>query len=383
MNRVVIVGGGAAANIAAETLRHEGFSGSITMLSADPSVPCDRPNLSKDYLAGSAEEDWIPLRPAEFYEEKRIEIRLDTRVVAIHAKEKEVELADGGRVGYDALLLATGATPVPLDVPGADLPHVHYLRTLADSNGIIEAAKGKKRVVVIGASFIGLEAAASLRQRKLEVTVVAPEAVPLERVMGKEVGALVRTIHEEKGVSFALSSKVASISGTAVHLEGGKDLPADLVVVGIGVKPAIELAEKAGLEIEKGVAVDEHLETSVPGIFAAGDIARWPDPHTGERIRVEHWVLAQRQGQTAARNMMGKKEKFEAVPFFWTAHYDFAIHYVGHAEKWDEAKVEGDLAEKNCRVTYRRGGKTLAVVTIDRDMESLKAEVELEGMKVG
>ena len=205
VKKIVIVGGGAAANIAAETLRHEGFSGSITMLSADSSVPCDRPNLSKDYLAGSAEEDWIPLRPAEFYEEKRIEIRLDTRVVAIHAKEKEVELADGGRVGYDALLLATGATPVPLDVPGADLPHVHYLRTLADSNGIIEAAKGKKRVVVIGASFIGLEAAASLRQRKLEVTVVAPEEVPLERVMGKEVGALVRTIHEEKGVSFVLS----------------------------------------------------------------------------------------------------------------------------------------------------------------------------------
>ena len=172
--------------------------------------------------------------------------------MAIHAKEKEVELADGGRVGYDALLLATGATPVPLDVPGADLPHVHYLRTLADSNGIIEAAKGKKRVVVIGASFIGLEVAASLRQRKLEVTVVAPEEVPLERVMGKEVGALVRTIHEEKGVSFVLSAKVASISGTAVHLEGGNDLPADLVVVGIGVKPAIELAEKAGLEDREG-----------------------------------------------------------------------------------------------------------------------------------
>ena len=379
VKKIVIVGGGAAGNMAAETLRHEGFQGSITMLSADAAVPCDRPNLSKDYLAGNAQEDWIPLRPTEFYDEKKIELRLGARVVAIHTEEREIELADGSRVAYDALLLATGATPVPLDVPGADLPHVHYLRTLADSNALIEAAKGKKRAVVIGASFIGLEVSASLRQRKLEVTVVAPEEVPLERVMGKEVGGLVRSIHEEKGVSFGPGAKVKSIDAKAVHLESGETLPADLVVVGIGVKPALELAEKAGLKIEKGVAVDEHLETSVPGIFAAGDIARWPDPHTGERIRVEHWVLAERQGQTAARNMMGTEEKFEAVPFFWSQHYDTSILYVGHAESVGRDEDRGRPREEGLPRDLQAGRATLAVVTIGRDMESLKAEVELEG----
>jgi NADPH-dependent 2,4-dienoyl-CoA reductase/sulfur reductase-like enzyme/nitrite reductase/ring-hydroxylating ferredoxin subunit len=383
VQKIVIVGGGAAGNIAAETLRREGFAGSITILSADASPPCDRPNLSKDYLAGNADPGWIPLRSAQFYTDKKIDLRLDTRVAAIHPNAREVELADGKRLAYDALLLATGATPVSLGVPGADLPHVHYLRTLADCNAIIAAAEKAKTAVVIGASFIGLEVAASLRARKIEVTVVAPDAVPMERVMGKEVGRLVQTVHEEKGVSFKLGTKATVIDAKAVHLESGEALPADLVVVGIGVRPALELAEKAGLRTDKGVVVDEHLQTSIPGIFAAGDIARWPDPHTGERIRVEHWVLAERQGQTAARNMMGKTEKFDAVPFFWTAHYDFAIHYSGHAQSWDEIEVDGKIESRDCRVTYRKAGHILAVVTIDRDMESLKAEAKLEGVTAG
>jgi apoptosis-inducing factor 3 len=375
---IVIIGGGAAGNSAAETLRREGYGGRIVMLSADSSPPCDRPNLSKDYLAGTASEEWIPLRGPEFYREHDIELRLGARAAAIDPARREVRLDDGTGHSFERLLIATGADPVRLDVPGSSLGHVHYLRSLADSRAVIETARTAKRAVVIGASFIVLEVAAALRARQLEVRVVAPDSIPMERVLGREIGGLVRHIHEAHGVRFHLGTTASAIDATGVTLNTGERLAAELVVIGIGVRPALELAAKAGLAIDRGVAVDRYLETSVPGIFAAGDLARWPDPHTGEKIRVEHWVVAERQGRAAARNMLGRHEPFDAVPFFWSAHYDVSILYVGHAEKWDEVEIDGRIDAKDCRVTYRRSGRVLAVVTIGRDLASLRAELELE-----
>jgi NADPH-dependent 2,4-dienoyl-CoA reductase/sulfur reductase-like enzyme/nitrite reductase/ring-hydroxylating ferredoxin subunit len=378
LSSIVIVGGGAAGHAAAEMLRREGYSGKLTMLSADESPPCDRPNLSKDYLAGTAQEDWIPLRPPSFFGEHDIQLSLGTRVARIDVPGKRVVLEKGDAVPFDALLLSTGASPIKLTVPGSDLSHVHYLRSLADSRSIIASLGGAKRAVVIGASFIGLEVAASLRTRGLEVHVVAPETRPLERIMGVELGDLVRRVHEEHEVHFHLGRTVTAIEPKSATLSSGESLPADIVVAGIGVRPAIELAEEAGLALDRGVSVDQFLQTSAPGIFAAGDIARWPDPHTGERIRVEHWVVAERQGQIAARNMLGQKVPCDLVPFFWSRHFDLGISYVGHAEKWDRIDVDGDVAKRKCRMTFVKGEKTLAVATVGRGRDSLKAEADLE-----
>jgi NADPH-dependent 2,4-dienoyl-CoA reductase/sulfur reductase-like enzyme/nitrite reductase/ring-hydroxylating ferredoxin subunit len=376
--RIVIVGGGGAGFAAAEKLRREQYQGSIVMLSNDDAAPIDRPNLSKDYLAGNAPEDWVPLRPDSFYFENGIDLRLKANVTGIDAGSREVALANGSKVPYDRLLITTGAEPVRLSIPGADRPHVYTLRSLADCRAIIERAKTARRAVVLGASFIGLEVAAALRARELEVHVVAPEKRPMERILGLQMGDFVRSLHEEHGVVFHLEDTASAIGGRQVKLKSGSTLEADLVVVGIGVRPRIELAERAGLAIDRGVIVNAYLETSAPEIYAAGDIARWPDPHSGEIIRVEHWVVAERQGQAAAVNMLGHREKFTAVPFFWSQHYDVPINYVGHAEKWDELAVEGDIVGKDCLLRFKRNGRTLAVASIFRDVESLQAEVTME-----
>jgi NADPH-dependent 2,4-dienoyl-CoA reductase/sulfur reductase-like enzyme/nitrite reductase/ring-hydroxylating ferredoxin subunit len=375
---VIIVGGGAAGNGAAETLRREGYPGGVTIISADNAVPYDRPNLSKDFLAGTATEDWIPLRSLDFYREHEIELLLNTRVAAIDPREKSVILADGGRRKFAALLLATGAEPVRLKIPGADSPHVCYLRSLSDCRAIIDKAAAAKRVVLVGASFIAMEVAASLIQRKLQVHVVAPEAVPMERILGPQVGQYLRQLHERNGVVFHLQQTVAAIDERKVTLKDGQSIEADLVVIGIGVKPLTDLAEHAGIKTENGVRVNELLETSVPQIFAAGDIARWPDPLTGDNIRVEHWVVAERQGQTAARNILGHRQRFDAAPFFWTSQYDFTLNYVGHAENWDQLDLDGSLEQHNCKLSFRRGGRTLAVATVGRDRESLEHELAME-----
>ena len=376
--RVVIVGGGAAGFAAAEMLRREGFSGSLTMVSSDDAAPYDRPNCSKDYLAGNAPEEWMPLRPDDWYKEQAIDLVLRTEVTGIDTKARQVTLAGGKSLRFDKLLLATGAEPVRLDIPGADRPHVHVLRSLSDSRAITARAKEARRAVVIGASFIGLEVAAALRAREIETHVVAPERRPLERVLGPEFGDFVRALHEEHGVAFHLEDTVTAIDDEQATLKSGGKLAADLVVVGVGVRPRTQLAERAGLKVDRGVMVDEYLETSAPGIFAAGDIAKWPDRHSGEALRIEHWVVAERQGQAAARNMLGRRGPFAEVPFFWSQHYDVPINYVGHAAKWDRLEIDGDIKGRDCVARYRAGSKVLAVASIYRDTDSLKAEVAME-----
>ncbi|HIH2622931.1 TPA: FAD-dependent oxidoreductase [Burkholderia cenocepacia] len=375
---VVIVGGGAAAIAAAVTLRQEGYPHAITLLSADADPPYDRPNLSKDYLAGTAQADWLPLRAPSFYAEQRIDVRCNTRVTRIDPAQRSVELADGSRVDYGALLLATGAEPNKLNVPGADLPHVCTLRSRADCDALIAKLKTARRCVVVGASFIGLEAAAALRTRGLDVHVVAPDPHPMGRVLGDALGDTIKALHEAHGVVFHLGATPARIGPDSVTLSSGDVLPADVVLVGIGVHPNVELAQDAGLAVERGVTVDRFLQTSAPGIYAAGDIARWPDPLTGQRIRVEHWVVAERQGIVAARNLLGQQRPFDAVPFFWSQHYDLTLRYVGHAEQWERVEIDGDLGAHDCSIAYWRGNTRLAVVTIARDLDNLKAEAALE-----
>lgn len=382
--KIVIIGAGAAGQACAEQLRARGYRGQLVVIGADPAGPVDRPNLSKDYLAGTAPEEWIPLRPREWFAEHGVELVLGSPVTSIDTKGRQVTLADGRSYGWDRLLLATGAEPVKLPIPGAaELGHVHYLRTLADARAIIAEAQPGRRAVVVGASFIGLEVAASLRSRDVAVEVVAPDEVPLGRVMGRELGAYLRGLHESHGVRFHLGKKpeaieAAGAGGLRVRLDDDSHLACDFVVIGVGVRPATALAEKAGLALDNGIVVDERLQTSVPDVYAAGDLARWPDPRSGQKIRVEHWVVAQRQGQTAARNMLGARERFDAVPFFWSMHYDVGINYVGHAERWDRVELDGRPEDNDCAVRFFVGDRLAALATIFRDVESLEVEARME-----
>lgn len=375
---VVIVGGGAAGLAAAEMLRREGYDGRVTMISADDSAPYDRPNVSKDFLTGAAPQEWMQLRLPEYYANQRIDLMLNSRVASIEVVGKRVLLENGKSYEFGALLLATGADPIKLPIPGASDSQLHYLRTFTDGRALVNKAATAKQVVIVGASFIALEVAASLRERGIAVHIVAPEDVPLERVFGREIGQFVQSLHESHGVVFHLGETVARLDGRQVTLSGGSKVDADFLVLGVGVRPSLALAEKAGLKLDRGVLVNEFLETSAPGIFAAGDIARWPDPHSGQLLRIEHWVVAERQGQVAARNILGQRERFDAVPFFWTQQYGVSIKYIGHAEKWDATEIDGSLESKDCAVTYRLGGRTLAVATISRDLQNLQVEVAME-----
>ncbi|HEX3914240.1 MAG TPA: FAD-dependent oxidoreductase [Steroidobacteraceae bacterium] len=375
---VTILGGGAAGLAAADVLRREGYANRITLVSADRDAPYDRPNLSKDFLMGTAPAEWMPLRPPEYYTERKIDVLLGSRAESLDLKERSLRLADGRKMNFDALLIATGAEPVRLAIPAAGNAGLFYLRSFEDSRAIAAAAESAHRVVVVGASFIGLEVAASLRHRGIDVHVVGPERILFERVLGPGLGALVREVHESHGVVFHLGTAVARVDGRRVTLNDASSIEADFVVLGVGVRPVLQLAEQAGLAIDRGIQVNEYLETSAPGIFAAGDAARWPDPYSGERIRVEHWVVAQRQGQIAAQNLLGRQRRFDAVPFFWSQHYELTINYVGHAQSWDSVDIDGSLQARDCAVTYLRDGRILAVASIGRDMKSLKAERDLE-----
>jgi NADPH-dependent 2,4-dienoyl-CoA reductase/sulfur reductase-like enzyme/nitrite reductase/ring-hydroxylating ferredoxin subunit len=375
---VVIVGAGAAGHSAAEALRAAGYAGNLTLVGGDLDPPYDRPNLSKDYLAGTAPEEWMPLRPREHYTEQRIALETGATVTAIDPAAHEVALSDGRKLVFDRLLLAPGADPIRLQVPGADAAHVHVLRSMEDCRRLIAGATKAKQVVIVGAGFIGLEAAAALRARNLEVTVVAPEAAPLTRVVGPEVGAFLRRLHEEHGVTFHLGETAGKIEPDAVVTAKGTRIPADLVLVAIGVRPSVALATSAGIATDGGILVDRHLETSVPGIFAAGDAARFPDPRSKSRIRVEHWVVAQRMGAAAGRNMLGARRPFTDVPFFWSTQYDVTLNYVGHADDGAAIEIDGKLDDRDCRVSFRNDGRLSAVLTIGRDRESLESERLLE-----
>ena len=366
---VAIVGGGPAGTAAAEMLRREGYEGPITLFAPEAMSPVDRPNLSKDYLAGNASEDWIPLRSPEHFAKHHIQLRRET----VKALEGKKLILDSGPEEFDAILLATGAAAIRLEIPGA--ARAHLLRTLADSRAIIMNAKG--RAIVIGASFIGLEAAAALITRGLQVHVIGREAVPLERILGPEFGAFVRELHEQKGVQFHLGTSPHEIDTNGVVLEHGR-IDGEIVIMGVGVRPEVALAEKSGLTMDRGIVVDDQFRTSAPGIWAVGDVARFPYAFIGERVRIEHWVVAEQQGQAAACSMLGKGARFDRVPFFWSAHYDVTIGYVGHAESWDRIDIVGDFAQRDVAVAYRRAGKTLAVAAIGRDQLLLRAEVAIE-----
>jgi NADPH-dependent 2,4-dienoyl-CoA reductase/sulfur reductase-like enzyme/nitrite reductase/ring-hydroxylating ferredoxin subunit len=375
---IVIVGAGAAGSFAAAELRRSGFGGRVTLLSSEERLPYDKPNLSKDYLAGRAPAEWIPLRGEDDYAADRIELRLQTRVEAIDPARGELALASGERIAFDRLILATGARLRHLHVPAAPEARIFYLRTWADADALRAVAVAPRRVVVIGAGFIGLEAAASLRELGLDVTVVGAEERPLERVLGREVGDFVRHTHESHGVRFRLGRRPVEIRADGVVLDDGSIEACDLVIAGVGVEPDVALAERAGLAVNRGIVVNEYLQTSAPNVYAAGDAARFPDARSGKPIRIEHWAAAARQGQAAARNAAGRRERFTTVPFFWSQHYDLVLAYTGHAERADDAELYGSLANSNAAVVYREAGRIAAVATLFRDDVSLAVEAAME-----
>ncbi len=374
---VAIVGVGPAGTAAAETLRHTGWGGTLTLIGAEPTDPVDRPNLSKDYLAGSAPEEWLTLRGQDFLAGLGERIP-DDPVVALDAGTRTLTLGSGRRLGAEAILLATGCEPVRLPIPGADLAHVFTLRTKPDAQAIVAHLGSTKRAVVIGASFIGLEVAASLRTRGTEVTVVAPESLPLARIVGDDAGKFVLGLHEEKGVRFRLGRKPVRILADRVELDDGSTVDGDLVVMGVGVRPRVGLAEAAGLKVDRGIVVDRSFQTSARGIYACGDVARYPDPRSGALIRIEHWAAAQRQGRAAALQILSTPGDFRDVPFFWSQHYDVTLKYVGHVERWDSVELTGSLTQHDAQLVYRVGGRVLALVTVGRDRLSLEVEAAME-----
>ena len=377
----VIIGAGAAGYAAAQTLREEGFRGDIVMITREDRAPYDRPNLSKDYLHGHAEPEWMPLRPEEFFAEHDIRLLLNREVARVDACAKIIVFAGGETMDYDALLVATGGAPLRLNIPGSDLKNVCVLRSFADADSIIETAGRSRRVVVVGSSFIGMEAAYSLRERGLEVTVVAPSTEPFEMTLGREVGAVFRREHERHGVHFKLNSIVYGFEGShhveAVTLDSGESIETDMVVVGVGVRPATQFLEGVELDQSGGVIVDSRL-CAADALYAAGDIVNFPDPRTGERTRIEHWRTAQQQGRIAARNMLGHDLAFEGVPFFWTQQFELTLRYVGHATSWDEIVFQGNALSHDFLAFYVKDDRVQAVAGMNRDRELAAVELLLQ-----
>jgi 3-phenylpropionate/trans-cinnamate dioxygenase ferredoxin reductase subunit len=346
----VIIGASLAGAKAAETLRAEGFDGRIVMIGSEPERPYERPPLSKDYLRGDVGREKIYVHEESFYADHDIELRLGRTAVNLNASDRVVKFDDGERLRYDRVLLATGAESRRLSIPGADLDGVLYLRTLEDSDALRERLDRGGSVVVVGAGWIGSEVAASARQRQLDVSVIDPTSVPLERVLGSEVGAIYRDIHLDHGVQMLLGTGVEAFEGAdaveRVRTSDGRTLNCDLVVVGVGVQPRTQLGVNAGLAVDNGIVVDEYLQGSIPGVFAAGDVANTHYPFYGERIRVEHWANALEQGPAAARNMLGHAQPYDHLPYFFSDQYDTGMEYSGFARTWDRVVFRGDPATR-------------------------------------
>ncbi len=361
---IVIVGASLAGAKAAEALRQEGFDGRVVLIGDEPDRPYERPPLSKGYLRGDEDGIKIFVHDEGFYEQQGIELRTATRVTAIDPPAKQVLLDDGERLGYHRLLLTTGAAPRRLNVPGADLPGVHYLRDVNDADRLGLAIRQASRVVVVGAGWIGSEVAASARQMGADVAMVDPSPVPLASAMGPEVGAIFRRLHASHGVELHLGSGVEAIVGTGaadgVRTSEGEVVEGDLIVVGIGAVPRTELAEAAGIRVGNGIEVCEYLESSAAGIFAAGDVAAAWHPGLGERIRVEHWANALNQGPVAAKNMLGKPTPYDRTPYFFSDQYDFGIEYSGHAHQWDRVVFRGNPDEGKFIAFWLAGGRVVA-----------------------
>jgi NADPH-dependent 2,4-dienoyl-CoA reductase/sulfur reductase-like enzyme/nitrite reductase/ring-hydroxylating ferredoxin subunit len=384
-SRVVIIGGGAGGHACADALLRFGFAGSVTVVSDDIDPPYDRTFCSKQYLIGMKTRDQSLIADHQIYGSATgAMLRLRCRVRALDIKAQSLILESDERLAYDVLVLGMGAEPKRPQLPGFDRPNVHVLRTLRDADALIRAAREAKHVTVIGASFIGLEVAASLRQRKLEVDVVTPELVLFDKLLGAQVGKMIQAVHEEKGVHFHFGRNARRFDGKRLFLDDGSMIETNFVVLGVGVTPRTELAQAAGLSCAPadeggGVIVNERLECSRPGVFAIGDIARYPDPLTRKSIRVEHWVHAQRQGQHVARVIMGQAGQYTDVPFFWSAHFDTGLRYLGHADSILRTRTEGSVEARNFARLYQGENAEKAFVTCNRDRESLLQESTWDG----
>lgn len=368
----VVLGGGAAGNAAAQSLRQSGFQGKILLISNETDLPYDRPNLSKDYLQGEAKEEWMPLRSEKFFQNRGIELMLGKNVTGVDPRSRTIALEAGEGIRYDKLLLATGSVPRRLNVPGEALTNIFTLRSISDSRALVKACATAPRIVIVGASFIGLESASSLRKRGLQVTVVAPEAVPFEHVFGKEIGSMLRTAHEENGVAFHLGTAVEKFEGEdtvkAVTLKNGVRIDADVVLIGAGVKPNTEFLKDIPAQVDGSIRTDSHFQVA-EDIYAAGDITSIPDPQTGEYIRIEHWRTAEQQGRDAALNMAGIPTANVSIPFFWTKQANLSIRYLGYTRGWDEIVFDGDVESRSFVAFYIRNNEVRAAAGCKRDKQ--------------
>lgn len=374
-DKVVVLGAGAAGTAATFALRQHGYEGAIILVDPDPAAPYDRPNLSKDFLAGTAPAEWLPLAGATDWEALGVE-RIVAAADRLDTSTRTVHLADGGRISYDALVLATGATSRALPVPGNKRSHVHTLRSLDDCLAIRERATLARNAVVVGAGFLGLEVASSLRTLALSVQVIAPEQKPLERVFGTALSSAIQRLNEDHGVTFHLGRTVTEIREDEVCLSDDTCLPADLVIVAVGANPCIGLAQDAGLAVDDGVLVNRYLQSTADSVYAVGDIARFPHPGTRGLLRIEHWAVAQAQGRTAALHILGQDQPFRDIPFFWTQQYDVPIAWSGFPQAWEDVVQSGSFEEGGASYRLRADGADVALATVFRDADSLRWEIQ-------